>query len=78
MDVSIWINKMLESFQENDVTTVIKLLKDAKISNKGDIYIIVKKVLPNIKNIIELLFYFIYYLLLLLLLQHFLFLLKIP
>ena len=47
MDVSIWINKMLESFQSNDIATVIKLLKDAKISSKGDIYMIVKKEVEN-------------------------------
>lgn len=50
MDVSIWINKMLESFQSWDITTVIKLLKDAKISGKGDICMVVSRA---VKEVIE-------------------------
>jgi len=50
MDVSIWINKILESFQSCDINIVVKLLSSAKISSKGDIYLIVGK---QVREVVE-------------------------
>jgi hypothetical protein len=50
MDVSIWIVKVLESFQNWDIETVIKLLGNAKISVKGDIEAVIAR---EVSKVIE-------------------------
>lgn len=48
MDVSIWITKILEYFQNEDINNVIVMLKDPKISARGDVTMIISKAVSEV------------------------------
>ena len=48
MDVSFWIQKVLESYQECDEQSILKFISDTDISDNGDVFSDVQKCVAEV------------------------------